>query len=90
MRIQKKAPNSAVAAAAELKQGHIVIIPTDTIYGFSGLIGKTAEAIARTGGYLPLYRYKNSGTYFKLVACAAHAYRTVKGTGDTGVQMSRG
>lgn len=50
MRIQKKAPNSAVAAAAELKQGHIVIIPTDTIYGFSGLIGKTAEAIARIKG----------------------------------------
>ena len=50
MRIQKKALNSVSAAAAELKQGNIVIIPTDTIYGFSGLIGKTAEAIARIKG----------------------------------------
>ena len=50
MRIQKKASNSADAAAAELKRGNIVVIPTDTIYGFSGLIGKTAEAIARIKG----------------------------------------
>ena len=50
MRIQKKASNSADAAAAELKRENIVIIPTDTIYGFSGLIGKTAEAIARIKG----------------------------------------
>ena len=50
MRIQKKASNSADAAAAELKYGNVVILPTDTIYGFSGLIGKTAEAIARIKG----------------------------------------
>lgn len=50
MRIQKKAPNSADVAAAELKQGNVVVIPTDTIYGFSGLIGKTAEVIARIKG----------------------------------------
>ena len=50
MRIQKKASNSADAAAAELRRGNIVVIPTDTIYGFSGLIGKTAEAIARIKG----------------------------------------
>ena len=50
MRIQKKAPSSAVAVAGELKKEQIVIIPTDTIYGFSGLIGKTAEAIAHIKG----------------------------------------
>ena len=50
MRIQKKSPNSAASAAAELKQGNVIIIPTDTIYGFSGLIGKTAEAIVRIKG----------------------------------------
>ena len=50
MRIQKSSPNSAAAAATELKQGNVIIIPTDTIYGFSGLIGKTAESIARIKG----------------------------------------
>jgi len=50
MRIQKRLPNSAAVAAAELKKGNIIIIPTDTIYGFSGLIGKTAESIARIKG----------------------------------------
>ena len=69
MRIQKKAPNSAVAAAAELKQGHIVIIPTDTIYGFSGLIGKTAEAIARIKG-----REENK-PFIALLAEPADIYR---------------
>ena len=69
MRIQKKAPNSAVAAAAELKQGHIVIIPTDTIYGFSGLIGKTAEAIARIKG-----RAENK-PFIALIAEPADIYR---------------
>lgn len=50
MRIQKSAPNSAAAAAAELKREHVIIIPTDTIYGFSGLIGKTADSITRIKG----------------------------------------
>lgn len=50
MRIQKKEPNSAARTALELERGGVVIMPTDTIYGFSGLIGKTAEAIARIKG----------------------------------------
>ena len=50
MRLQKKNPNSAAYAASELKQSKIVIVPTDTIYGFSGLIDKTADAIARIKG----------------------------------------
>ena len=50
MRVKKNVPNSAAAVAAELKRGNIVIIPTDTIYGFSGLIGKTDEAIAGIKG----------------------------------------
>ena len=69
MHIQKEAPNSAVVAAAELKQGHIVIIPTDTIYGFSGLIGKTAEAIARIKG-----REENK-PFIALIAEPADIYR---------------
>lgn len=50
MRIQKTSPNSASAAVAELKRENIIILPTDTIYGFSGLMGKTAESIARIKG----------------------------------------
>jgi len=50
MRIQKENPNSIAYTAAELEQGKVVIIPTDTIYGFSGLIGKTAASIARIKG----------------------------------------
>ena len=69
MRIQKKAPNSAVAAAAELKRENIIIIPTDTIYGFSGLIGKTAEAIARIKG-----REENK-PFIALLAEPADIYR---------------
>ena len=69
MRIQKKAPNSAAAAAAELKREQIVIIPTDTIYGFSGLIGKTAEAIAHIKG-----REENK-PFIALIAEPADIYR---------------
>lgn len=50
MRIQKSSLNSAAAAIAELKRGNVVIIPTDTIYGFSGLVGKTADSITRIKG----------------------------------------
>lgn len=50
MRIKKASPSSAEYAACELKKGNIIIIPTDTIYGFSGLIGKTAASIARIKG----------------------------------------
>ena len=69
MRIQKKAPNSAAAVAVELKRGNIVIIPTDTIYGFSGLIGKTAEAIAHIKG-----REENK-PFIALIAEPADIYR---------------
>lgn len=50
MRIQKQNHNSAAYAASELEQEKIVILPTDTIYGFSGLIGKTADKIAALKG----------------------------------------
>ena len=69
MRIQKKSPNSAAAAAAELKKGNVIIIPTDTIYGFSGLIGKTAESIARIKG-----REENK-PFIALIAEPADIYR---------------
>lgn len=69
MRIQKKAPDSAASVAAELRHGNIVIIPTDTIYGFSGLFGKTAESIARIKG-----REENK-PFIALIAEPADIYR---------------
>ncbi|MEL3906593.1 MAG: L-threonylcarbamoyladenylate synthase [Treponema sp.] len=50
MRIQKANPNAAAYAAAALEQGKVVVLPTDTIYGFSGLFGRTAEKIAAIKG----------------------------------------
>ncbi|MGP1594090.1 MAG: L-threonylcarbamoyladenylate synthase [Treponema sp.] len=50
MRILKTEANAAKTVAALLQNEDIVIIPTDTIYGFSGVIGKTAEKIAALKG----------------------------------------
>lgn len=50
MRIQKKNPDSVTLTASALRQNQIVIIPTDTIYGFSGRIGTTADRIAHIKG----------------------------------------
>ena len=45
MIINKSDPNSIQATADTLKRGGIVIIPTDTVYGFSGIVDlKTAAA----------------------------------------------
>lgn len=38
MTIQKKDSNSIQLAAKYLKEGKIVILPTDTVYGFSGIV----------------------------------------------------
>lgn len=55
----RKCDESSVAVAAEaLKNGKIVIIPTDTVYGFSGMAGTDAE-IRRIKGreaYKPFIR----------------------------------
>ncbi|MGP1577005.1 MAG: L-threonylcarbamoyladenylate synthase [Treponema sp.] len=50
MRILKTEPNAAKIIAKLLQDESIVIIPTDTIYGFSGVMGKTAEKIAAIKG----------------------------------------
>ena len=47
MVIQKNAFNSARIAASFLKQGEVVILPTDTVYGFSGIIPFTKEKICK-------------------------------------------
>ncbi len=52
MIIQKSDPTSIEKTAASLKAGGIVIIPTDTVYGFSGIVdlanSDTAAATAST------------------------------------------
>ncbi|MGP1431443.1 L-threonylcarbamoyladenylate synthase [Treponema sp.] len=69
MRIQKKDTSSAAAAASALRNNKIVIIPTDTIYGFSGLFGKTADAIAQIKG-----REENK-PFIALIAKPSDIYR---------------
>ncbi len=69
MRIQKKHPDSAARTAAELRQNKIVIIPTDTIYGFSGRIGSTDNTIARIKGR------KEDKPFIALIAKPSDIYR---------------
>ena len=69
MRIQKKHPDSVTRTAAELQQNKVVIIPTDTIYGFSGRIGKTADTIACIKGR------KEDKPFIALIAKPADIYQ---------------
>ncbi len=48
--ISKADPASATRTAQVLKAGGIVIIPTDTVYGFSGIVGQTQEKIRAIKG----------------------------------------
>ena len=48
--ISKSDPASATRTAQVLKAGGIVIIPTDTVYGFSGIVGQTQEKIRAIKG----------------------------------------
>ncbi len=50
MRFLKTDPHSLTAAVTALKNEQVVILPTDTLYGFSGIMGKTAHKIARIKG----------------------------------------
>ncbi|MGF7107529.1 L-threonylcarbamoyladenylate synthase [Treponema pedis] len=45
MLIQKDGADSADIAASFLKSGKVIIIPTDTIYGFSGIVPYTKREI---------------------------------------------
>lgn len=47
MVILKKDPKSADLAASLLKKGEVIIIPTDTVYGFSGIMPFTKEKIIK-------------------------------------------
>ena len=47
MKCLKSDENSCILCAEFLKQEKIVLIPTDTVYGFSGIVGKTDEKIRK-------------------------------------------
>ena len=47
MVILKKDPKSLETAASVLKKGEIIIVPTDTVYGFSGIMPFTKEKIVK-------------------------------------------
>ncbi len=42
--------NSIETTSSLLKQGKVLILPTDTVYGFSGIVGKTDEKIRSIKG----------------------------------------
>lgn len=50
MKFSKSDPQSAKAVAEALKSGKIVIIPTDTVYGFSGIVPETDSLIRKIKG----------------------------------------
>ncbi|WP_187149566.1 Sua5/YciO/YrdC/YwlC family protein, partial [Treponema endosymbiont of Eucomonympha sp.] len=47
MIIDKDAPDSAAYASAVLRQGKVAVIPTDTVYGFSGIVPETEGILRR-------------------------------------------
>lgn len=53
MVISKQDPKSLKIAASILKKGEIIIIPTDTVYGFSGIIPFTKEKIIKIKKRVP-------------------------------------
>ena len=49
--ILNKCDESSIKICAEfLKNEKILILPTDTVYGFSGIVGKTDEKIRKIKG----------------------------------------
>ena len=50
MKCRKSDLDSINKASEILKKGNVTILPTDTVYGFSGIIGKTDEKIRKIKG----------------------------------------
>ena len=50
MRLQKSDPRSIELCAAALIRGEVVIIPTDTVYGFSGIVPASEASIRAIKG----------------------------------------
>ena len=63
MKIHKQQSNSAQIVAEQIKKGNVVIIPTDTIYGFSA-IGKEGDAKIRQ-----IKGREETKPFIELIAC---------------------
>lgn len=50
MKLNKSDPQSAEEVITALKNGQVVIIPTDTVYGFSGIVPETDGLIRKIKG----------------------------------------
>ncbi len=50
MIIDKDAPDSAARVSTVLRQGKVAVIPTDTVYGFSGIVPETEGILRRIKG----------------------------------------
>ncbi len=50
MKCLKSDRNSMELAAGLLRRGEVLVLPTDTVYGFSGIVGKTDEKIRKIKG----------------------------------------
>ena len=50
MKCLKSDKGSAKIAGNLLKEGKVLILPTDTVYGFSGIIGETEDLIRKIKG----------------------------------------
>ncbi|WP_428768512.1 L-threonylcarbamoyladenylate synthase [Treponema sp. HNW] len=50
MVLQKSDPNSIELCAAALMRSEVIIIPTDTVYGFSGIVPESEERIRSIKG----------------------------------------
>ena len=50
MKCRKSDENSVITAGNLLREGKVVILPTDTVYGFSGIIGETDSVIRKIKG----------------------------------------
>lgn len=79
--IIKKAEKECIAIASKfLIEKKVVIIPTDTVYGFSGIIESSAEDM--------LYKIKNRNTNKKLIYLIAESHDSLKYI-DTGFYNNR-
>lgn len=63
MILNKSDENTADKCAELLKNDEVVILPTDTVYGFSGIIGKSAEKIRKIKGR------EETKPFIQLIAC---------------------
>jgi L-threonylcarbamoyladenylate synthase len=69
-RIKKDAPDSAEQSAQALRDGKVVILPTDTLYGFSALVSDVGESKIRA-----IKDRNDTKPFIRLIATPADIYQ---------------